>query len=98
MPTTTLKDVLARVSVNYVLAKRLYDDSDAVQTRVQAEVDAYMLERRGQDPDARALELLQKLEWAKASVNLADQRLTKCTDDRERACEELVDALEKLQP
>jgi hypothetical protein len=95
---TTLKDVLARVSVNYVVAKRIYDDCDAVQTRVQKEVDEYQIAHRGQDPNARSVELLQKLEWAKSAVDLADLRLTQCDDDRERACEKLVDALEKPQP
>jgi hypothetical protein len=95
---TTLKDVLARVSVNYVVAKRIYDDCDAVQTRVQKEVDEYQIAHRGQDPNARSVELLQKLEWAKSAVDLADLRLTQCADDRERACEKLVDALEKPQP
>jgi hypothetical protein len=93
--TAALKDDLTKKAIAYVLAKRIYDDNEAVLRRVEKEVDEYMLPRRGQDPNARAQELLQELEWAKAGERLADRRLSKCADERERAGEKLVDELEK---
>ena len=89
--TAALKDAALQKLIAIVLARRSEGDYDAVLTRVEDEVDAYM----GRDPDAHHQELLQKLEQAKAAWKLADRRRSKCEAEFWQAAEKLVAELEK---
>lgn len=96
--TTNLKHDLAQKAIAWVLADRIADQHSADLARIEDASNAYMLPRKGQDPDAKTIELLEELEFTKAGFKLADQRAVKCDEEFRQAARKLVEALEKGPP
>lgn len=95
--TLNLQHELAQKAIAWVLADRICDDHAATLTRIEDEVDAHLHRKypwEEQEPsDNRAL--LGKLEYAKISFQLADQRAQKRDQEFREAAKKLVDALEQ---
>ena len=94
-----LQHELAQKAIAWVLADRICDDHAATLTRIEDEVDAHLRRKypwEEQEPSENESirALLAKLEYAKMSFQLADQRAQKRDEEFREAAKKLVDALE----
>ncbi len=100
---TDLERELVRKAVAWVLADRTSDDHEAVLSRVEKEVDEHLRslacvendEHRSVSDRELIAVISAKLETAKASFHLADQRAVKCDEEFRQVARKLVEALER---
>ena len=88
--STALQHELTQKAIAWALADRDAEDSSAICTRLEDEIDA----QRGHDPSAHTQELRDKLEGATIDFRLANQRAEKCDDEFRQMARRIVAELE----
>ena len=85
---------LSQKAIAWVIADRVAEDHAAALTRIEDEVAAQM--PKGEEPNAHARALLNKLEHEKIEFRIANQHAEKCDDEYRQAAQQLVAKLEDV--